>query len=203
MVGHLGKWGSILHSYALGQDNSEVKRYNEKDDYKSIGNSLTFYRDLDNNLDVETLLLLLSESVCSRMTDYGYKYARTVTITITNNLLMSTTRMAKLKHPSNSSSDIAELAMKLFIDNFDWQTKVRGLGVSVSDFTNKDQLSFDEDISKQEKKENLEQTIEYLRKRFGRSSINRAVVLREKKFVELDIRDSHSVSSLGKGNKNN
>ncbi len=198
LVKLLGKWGSVLHSYALGEDNSEVKKYIEKEDYKSVGNSLTFYRDLDNELDVETLLLLLSESVCSRMTDYGYKYARTVTLTIIDNLLSHTTRMAKLKHPSNVSVDISNLAMELFRKNFNWHTKVRGLGVSVSDFTNQDQLSFDVDAKKQEKKENLEQTIEYLRNRFGRSSINRAVVLRERKFAELDIKDGHSNTSHSK-----
>ena len=203
LVSHLGKWGSVLHSYALGKDESEVKKFNERDDYKSIGNSITFYRDLDNNLDVETLLLLLSESVCSRMTDYGYKYARSVSIVIVDNLLQYTTRMAKLKHPTNVSTDVAELAMQLFEKNFKWQTKVRGLGVSVSEFTNVDQISFDEDLSKREKKENLEQTVEMLRKRFGRTAINRAVVLREKKFSELAIKESHGASSLSRGNKNN
>ena len=195
---HLGKWGSVLHSYALGKDVSEVKKYSEKDDYKSIGNSLTFYRDLDSNLDVETLLLLLAESVCSRMSDYGYKYARTVTLTIIDNLLSHTVRMAKLKHPSNVSTDIAELAMEMFKNNFDWRVKVRGLGVAVSDFTNQDQLSFDVDTKQQEKKENLEQTVEMLRKRYGRAAINRAVVLREEKFVSLDIKDGHAGSSPGK-----
>ncbi len=198
LVEHLGKWGSVLHSYALGKDNSEVKKFFEKDDYKSIGNSLTFYRDLDNELDVETLLLLLSESVCSRMTDYGYKYARTVTLTITNNLLSTVTRMGKLKHPSNISTDISDLAFKLFKENYTWQVNVRGLGVSISDFTNADQISFDTSVEQQIKKENLEQAIENLRYRFGRSAINRAVVLREKKFAELDIKDGHSGTSLGK-----
>ncbi len=201
LISHLGKWGMVLHSYAIGKDESPVKKYNEHDDYKSVGNSLTFYRDLDNNLDVETLLLLLAESVCSRMTDYGYKYARTVSLVIVDNLLTSTTRMGKLKHPTNVSVEVAELAMALFEKNFDWQTKVRGLGISVSDFTNQDQMSFDDDYQKREKRENLEQTVECLRKRFGRTAINRAVVLREKKFVELDIRESHGASSLSKGNK--
>ena len=198
LVEHLGKWGSVLHSYALGKDNSPVKKFLEKEDYKSIGNSLTFYRDLTNELDVETLLLLLSESVCSRMSDYGYKYARTVTLTIIDNRLCYLTRMAKLKHASNVSTDVAELAFELFKQNFKWQANVRGLGVAISDFTNADQISFDTSVEKQIKKENLEQTIENLRYRFGRSAINRAVVLREKKFAELDIKDSHSGSSLGK-----
>ena len=45
---------------------------------------------------------------------------------------------------------------------------------------------------------NTYDTVENLRKRFGRSAINRAVVLRDEKFVQLDIRDSHSLGSLGK-----
>ena len=154
LVKHLGKWGSIIYSYALGHDYSEVKKYSDKDEYKSIGNSLTFYRDLDNDLDVETLIILLSESVCSRMKDYGYNYARTVSLTITNNLLSSVVRMKKFKHPTNISSEVAEEAMKLFKANFDWQTNVRGLGVAVSDFTTEDQLDFDTDLNKKAKKEN-------------------------------------------------
>ena len=44
----------------------------------------------------------------------------------------------------------------------------------------------------------LEDAVENLRKRFGRSAINRAVVLRDEGFVGLDIKDSHSLGSLGK-----
>lgn len=201
LVKHLGKWGSILKSYASGLDNSPVKKYLEKDEYKSIGNSLTFYRDLESNLDVETLLLLLSESVCARMCEYGYKYARTVSIVITDNLLSSTIRMAKLNSPTDIATEVADKAMELFKKNFDWSRKVRGLGVSLSDFTNEEQLTFDTNLKDKQKKENLEKTVENLRRRFGRNSINRAVVLRESKFAELDIKEGHSLGSLGKNKK--
>ena len=198
LVRHLGKWGSILCTYARGEDSSEVKLFCEKDEYKSVGNSLTFYRDLDNDLDVETLFIILAESVCSRMADYGYKYARTVSINITDNNLSTIVRMGKLKIPSNLSEEVAEKAMELFKTNYNWLNKVRGLGISVSDFTNEEQLTFDVDMKKIEKKENLEQTIEHLRKRFGNGAVKRAVVLREQKFSELDIKDGHSLNSLSK-----
>lgn len=201
LVKHLGKWGSILKSYASGLDNSPVKKYLEKDEYKSIGNSLTFYRDLESNLDVETLLLLLSESVCARMCEYGYKYARTVSIVITDNLLSSTIRMTKLNSPTDIATEVADKAMELFKKNFDWSREVRGLGVSLSDFTNEEQLTFDTNLKDKQKKENLEKTVENLRRRFGRNSINRAVVLRESKFAELDIKEGHSLGSLGKNKK--
>lgn len=201
LINHLGKWGGILHTYARGEDCDPVRKFLEKDEYKSVGNSLTFYRDLDNNLDVETLLLLLAESVCSRMRDYGFKYARTVSLNITTNRLETITRMKKMKQPTNVSEEVAGEAMDLFLKNFDWFVKVRGLGITLSDFTDEEQLSFDIDVSKKKKKENLENAIENLRNRFGRSSINRAVVLRESKFVELDIKGHDTHGSLGK-NKN-
>lgn len=201
LVSHLGKWGAVIHSYALGNDTSEVKKFDEKDEYKSVGNSLTFYRDLDSDLDVETLILILSESVCSRMREYGFKYARTVTLTVTNNLLFSFTRMKKLPRPSNLSSLVAETAMSLFKQHFDWKTKVRGLGVSVSDFTNAEQLEIGDTNSNDEKCEKLETTVETLRRRFGHSAISRAVVLRDEKFAELDINDGHSLNSLSKSKK--
>lgn len=198
---HLGKWGGVLCTYAKGEDQDPVKKFLDKDEYKSVGNSLTFYRDLDNELDVETLLLLLAESVCSRMRDYGFKYARTVTLTITNSLLETVTRMKKMKCPTNLSSEVAEEAMKLFKANFDWFVSVRGLGITLSDFTNEEQLMFDRDVQKQQKKENLETTIDKLRNRFGRNAVSRAVVLREDKFAELDIKGHDTHGSLGK-NKN-
>ncbi|MBQ8451984.1 MAG: DNA polymerase IV [Clostridia bacterium] len=198
LIKHLGKWGSILKAYANGKDNGEVKKFSEKDEYKSIGNSLTFYRDLDTDLDVETLLILLSESVCSRMIDYGYKCARTVSLLIIDNLLNYTVRMAKFSVPTNLSSEVSAKVMELFKKNFNWTQKVRGLGVSLSDFTDEEQLTFDFDLKDRNKKEKLEQTVENLRKRFGRTSINRAVVLREEKFMELDIKEGHSHGTLGK-----
>ncbi len=198
LVKHLGKWGSVLKCYAMGLDNSEVKKYSIKDEYKSIGNSLTFYRDLESNLDVETLLILLAESVCSRMSDYGYKYARTISLVITDNYLSSVIRMGKFAHPTNLPIEVTKKAMELFKSNFDWTRKVRALGISLSDFTNEEQLSFDMDIKAFDKQENLQKTIENIRSRFGRNSISRAVVLREEKFADLDIKEGHSLGSLGK-----
>lgn len=198
LVEHLGKWGATLGSYARGEDNSPVRNYEDVDEYKSIGNSLTFYRDLDSDLDVETLLLLLSESVCSRMKDYGFVYARTVSLWVVSDKLVSLQRSKTMKSPTNLSGEVAGVAMKIFKENYDFSSKVRGLGVSLSNFTSERQLDFCDDQKKLEKQEKLEDTIEYLRKRYGGNAIARAVVLREKKFAELDIKDSHSLGSLGK-----
>ncbi len=199
---HLGKWGQVLHSYARGEDSSEVKKILEKDEYKSIGNSLTFYRDIDNFADAETLILLLSESVCSRMKDYGYKYARTVSLSVTNNLLVSFTRTRTLAKPTCLVNTVANCAMGLLKENFDFSlSKIRGIGVSVSDFTNVAQIEIGEADKIEQKQETLQQAVEKIRDRFGRTSISRAVALTDEKFAELDIKDGHSLSSLSKKQK--
>lgn len=198
LIEHLGKWGAILHSYACGTDEDAVKKYEEEDEYKSIGNSITFYRDLDSKMDVETLLILLSESVISRMFDYGFKYARTISLWVVNDKLEQLSRSKTLRVPTNLSGTVSDTAMEIFEKNYNFENKVRGLGVSLSNFTESQQLSFEDDAKKLSKQENLEQAIEVLKRRFGHSAVNRAVVLREQKFAELDIKDSHGIGSLGK-----
>ena len=86
---------------------------------------------------------MLSESVCARMKKEGFKLARTVCLTITKNTLESVTRMCKVDPATGLSHEIADDAFDLFKKNFSWsQGLVRGLGVSVRDFTDQEQLNY-------------------------------------------------------------
>lgn len=195
LIMHLGKWGEVLHSFARGEDLGEVKKYEEHDEIKSVGNSLTYYRDITNDEDVETLLLLLAESVVARMIEYGYTYARTISLVVTTNSLTSFSRVITIDSPTHLSSEVASEAMKLFKKHFSWGTGlVRGLGISLSNFTNNEQISLTDDYKKRKKLEKLEDTVESLRRRFGRNSLNRGIVLKEKKMEELNIKEGHVVS---------
>jgi DNA polymerase-4 len=167
-----------------------VHAENEKDEIKSVGNSITFYRDLKSEQDVQALLILLAESVCSRMEDYGYHLARTVHLTITTNDLNSVTRQTKIA-PTALASDVAAAAYGLFKQNFGWNMGlVRALGVAVSDFTDEEQTSFldTSNVSKQKQK-TLQDTVETLRRRFGRNVINKAIVYTDDKMQNLNIKD--------------
>lgn len=193
LTSKLGKWGEVLYNYACGLDNEPVKTYDERDEIKSVGNSLTFYRDLTNDSEVEALLILLSESVCSRMQDYGYSLARSVHLTITTNNLNTIGHMTKVQ-PTALSSEIAEAALKLFKEHFRWSMGlVRALGVSVSDFTNQEQLTLDTSNASRQKQKTLQDTVESLRRRFGRNIINKAIVYSDKKMSQLNIKDDHTI----------
>lgn len=193
LIKKLGKWGEVLYDYANGRDTDTVKNLAETPDVKSVGNSVTFCRDLTNDQDVISLLILLAESVCSRMIDHGFKLARTVHLTIIKNDLQAVSRMTKIS-PTNLADDIWQAAYKLFKQNFKWDSGlVRGLGISVSDFTSQQQLSLDTISNTKQKSKNLQDTVETLRRRFGRNIINKAIIYGDKDMQRLNIKEEHVI----------
>lgn len=189
LVNKLGKWGEVLLSYACGQDVDPVRKYDEREELKSIGNSITFYRDIKNNEDIYTLLILLSESVCSRMKDAGFKSARTLNLTITTDKLENFTKMTKAHIPMSLSTEISETAFELFKKSFSWENGlVRGIGVSVCDFTEYEQIDIFEKTDKKDKLIKLEKTIENMRAKYGRKIINKAVVYKDERMLDLNIK---------------
>lgn len=59
----LGKQGALIHDYARGIDESPVSRYCEKQKNKSVGNGVTFKRNILGNEDISTAIIALSDTV--------------------------------------------------------------------------------------------------------------------------------------------
>lgn len=197
LTSKLGKWGEVLLSYARGQDVDPVRKYDEFEELKSIGNSITYYRDIKTDDDVYSLLILLSESVCARMKHAGFKCARTLSLVVTNDKLETTVRMTKATTPMSLSTEMAQTAFDLFKKTFSWSTAlVRMLGITVSDFTEHKQLALFEDEKKKDKLVKLENVVEQMREKYGRKIINKAVILKDEHMVNLNIKgDPSSLSS--------
>lgn len=197
LTSKLGKWGEVLLSYARGQDVDPVRKYDEFEELKSIGNSITYYRDIKTDDDVYSLLILLSESVCARMKHAGFKCARTLSLVVTNDKLETTVRMTKATTPMSLSTEMAQTAFDLFKKTFSWSTAlVRMLGITVSDFTEHKQLALFEDEKKKDKLVKLENVVEQMREKYGRKIINKAVILKDEHMVNLNIKgDPGSLSS--------
>lgn len=197
LTSKLGKWGEVLLSYARGQDVDPVRKYDEFEELKSIGNSITYYRDIKTDDDVYSLLILLSESVCARMKHAGFKCARTLSLVVTNDKLETTVRMTKATTPMSLSTEMAQTAFDLFKKTFSWSTAlVRMLGITVSDFTEHKQLALFEDEKKKDKLVRLENVVEQMREKYGRKIINKAVILKDEHMVNLNIKgDPGSLSS--------
>ncbi len=190
----LGKWGNYIHTFANGNDESPVITVNEEASIKSIGNSLTVYRDLKNEDDVEMVIWLLSDSVASRMREAGISRARTVQLYIRDNNLFGYRKQGKLLRPTNNMKDIAKLAFKLFKEVYPWNDYVRGLGISVTDFlTGNEQLDLFTDLADDEKQNRLDGAIDKLRQKYGNNIIQSAVVYKDSKLRNLDIKGEHVI----------
>ena len=166
---------------------------------KSIGNSTTTPRDLETNEDVQLILYVLCESVASRLRQHHFK-CQTVQIHVRDVELVTYERQAKLNRPSNLSSDIARLAMSLFVESYNWVRPIRSIGVRGSDLVDADteiQLSFFEDEAKGVRLQQLEQAIDEIRSRFGNASIRRAITLRDRSLGRINPKDDHVIFPVG------
>lgn len=184
----LGKWGVYLHVFANGKDETPVMPRTEEQNVKSIGNSLTNYRDLNTDDEVYTLLLLLSDSVAARLRESNLGRATTVHLSVKNTRLESYLKQEKTLKSVGTAKEIADIAFKLFKEVYDWKYPVRAVGVSVGSFTaGEDQLSLDFN----EKTEAAEKSVENLRKKYGNQIVQRATVLKDFHLKNADIKGEH------------
>ena len=82
----LGKNGRTLWAFANGLDNSPVAENGDVPPIESIGNSMTMPRDLISDKDVKITIMVLAESIASRMRNAHVK-CTTVQISVRDNEL--------------------------------------------------------------------------------------------------------------------
>ncbi len=183
IINKFGKAGETLLAYARGQDESPVRLYGEEEECKSVGNSITAYRDLENLDDVKNVLAYLSDSVSERILRYGLGKAKTVHIYVRDSALTSMVRQTKLEYPSSLSRDIYKAALSLFEKSYSFARSVRTLGVTASDFSDGiEQLAMGRNEGDYEKRLNLEKKVNALREKYGKDSVRLGVTLHDKNF---------------------
>ena len=84
-------------------------------------------RDLENEEDVKLMLLLLAESICSRMRELVSR-CTVVEIYVRDTELNSFSRQRKLAAPSCSSQALAETGLDIFRRNYRWDRPIRSIG---------------------------------------------------------------------------
>lgn len=181
LVHRLGILGETLHDYANGCDGSPVQRIGEERAVKSVGNAITFRRDLTKTEDVRTGVVVLSDMVAARLRKQGL-YGRTVQITLKTPAMRITTRQRTLPSGTCLAKEIAEDAMSLLQSCWTPPSPIRMLTVTVQQLSNSpggEQLSlFERDGTKQrEKQRRLENTMDAIRRRYGGGAIRPASVL--------------------------
>lgn len=194
-----GKWGLVLNWFSNGMDSSPVARAGDEAVIKSIGNSTTTPRDLTCEQDAKIIFYMLSESVASRLREAGFR-CKTVQISLRDNELFSFERQMILSQPSCISGELCVAAMKLLRGNYSWQKPLRSIGIRGCDLVPVGapaQLTLLEDENQRIRREQLEHTVDDIRRRFGHYSIGRAVNHLDTTLGRIDPKGDHTIHPIG------
>ena len=147
---------------------------------KSVGNGVTFTRDLITEDDIITAVTSLSDTVAGRLRKYGMR-AYGVKVDIKDPYFKVISRQKQLFTPTNLASEISKNAIDIIHASWKKGSPIRMLtitGINLTDEFFNEQLSlFEGDGIRRKKGEQIERTMDEVRRKYGNSSIGFATVI--------------------------
>ena len=183
LVRRLGKIGETLHDYANGMDNSPVRSIYEEREVKSVGNGMTFKRNLIGLEDVRLGVLSLADQVGARLRKRGMQ-CLTVQVTIRDPDFKTITRQRTLESPTCLAKELAEISLDIIQHEWDLRKPIRMLTITANNLITAgeagEQMTLfngEDRLQKKEKQEKLETALDVIRGKFGQSAIGAAGIL--------------------------
>ena len=169
----LGKQGDALWRHANGLDREPVLPYDAPREVKSVGNSMTFRRDLRGEEELRAGIAALADSVASRLRAAKLK-CTVVQVGIKTPEFKYITRQASLRHSTYLQKELTEVAMELLRKNWNFRSPVRllsltGTGLVPADEPLEQTSLFEEPAC--DNQERLEDAMAAIRKRYGKGAI--------------------------------
>ena len=184
LVRLLGKQGGQLYDYAAGLEHSPVTRAGESPPPKSVGNGITFRRNLLGWEDIHTGVALLSDSVAMRLRKYALKCS-TVQVTIRDPNFRDICRQKRLGSPSYVSRDISRAAIALIREAWNPKVPIRALTITGQNLVPEGEVTEQLDLFRtdttpqRQRRERLEHTVDGIRSKYGKASILPAATVGE------------------------
>lgn len=172
----LGKLGLQLHGYANGLDRSPVLSREQREPVKSVGNSSTFSRDLTSWEEVRSGISLLADSVAMRLRGHQL-CAGGVAVTIRGADFKNVSRQKQLSRPTHLMRELSDGALELVERAWKAPSPIRMLSVTAIHLVPESEAYEQLDLlnptaaPRNEKQEKLEQTMDHIRKKFGKDAI--------------------------------
>ena len=176
----LGKSGEMLFEYAIGEGSDYVSYTMENQPPKSIGNGMTFKRDILNIDDLKKGLLALCDFISSRMKNQSLKVSG-ISVTLKDTEFKTVSKQKTLDFPTDSPQKLYTQSLSLVPYIWNGEKPLRSLtvtGFDVSECLAKGQLSlFEDDDLTELRHEKLENAVNSVRKSFGKSSVMYASII--------------------------
>lgn len=198
------KWGNLLYQIVHGIDQDHVMLANANhNEVKSIGNSVTAVRDLVTWEDYKIIVYRLAESVCERQAQKGLcSYG--IAVSVRDFELFTQSKQMKVDQPLLNSKDVAYYALNLIKQLVDPNRPIRSLGIKLFELRSQPKiLQFDLFCEENNPLDyDLDQAMSTIRRRFGVTSISRAVMLLDRELSDFYPKTQHvihPISYLKKG----
>lgn len=175
----LGVNGIMLWQFANGKDTSPVANKDFISPIKSIGHGITCTCDLVSEEEVWRVMLELSQDVGHKLRVHGLE-ASGVQITVKDESLLYKQYQAPLEMATQSPMEVAQKARELFHQKYHWGGRVRAITVRAFNLIPKglpQQFNLYVDNERRERRISLEDTVEEIRRRFGKRAIYSAVLM--------------------------
>lgn len=138
LIQRIGKIGGIIHNYACGIDDEEVKKYNSIYIPKSISGGKTFAKDLNDFESISDEMLVLIDEIAFKLRKQKLK-CNTVSITIKNDKFISRSKQ-KVIPVTNSFDEISKNCTKLLKLIYNIGENIRAITVSASNLVGEEDI---------------------------------------------------------------
>ena len=188
LVTLLGKQGGTLYDYATGAEHNPVIPIDQMPPPKSVGNGLTFPRNLLGWEELHAGVALLSDEVAARLRQLDMKCA-TVSIAVRDPDFHDLSRQKGISSPTYLAREITHHAMELLRGCWNPRLPVRALTVTAQNLLPADQAGQQLDLldpqaaPRRDKVEKIERAMDGIRGRYGKGAISPARA-KEKKGSE-------------------
>lgn len=168
----LGKHGEQLHDAANGWDHSLVRPAGETPPPKSVGNGLTFRRNLTGAEEIQAGAQLLAERVALRLRRHQLK-CTTVQVSLRSPEFKTIQRQKGTPAPTNVSRVIFQCVVELLEGTWNWSAPLRAMTITAAGLVPEEEAGEQLDLFtpqaavRRGKQEKLERTMDALRDRYG------------------------------------
>ena len=176
VTARLGEAGDTLWRYAAGLDDEPVRTYWDRPAPKSVGNGMTFRRDIAGVDEIRAGVMALTDSVAARLREADRK-CTVVQVQIKDPNFRTVQKQCTLKRATWLRQEITATAMELIRIAVGYGASIRALTVTASGLVmpgdTEEQLDMFSDalLDGHEKQETVEKAMADIRQKHGRASI--------------------------------
>lgn len=175
VVGLVGEVGDTLWRYANGLDDEPVRSYYDRTPPKSVGNGMTFRRDIAGKEEIRAGVAALTDAVAERLRAQNMK-CTVVQVQVKDPNFRTVQKQCTRTKATWLRQDIIADAMRLIGESRGFSASVRALTITAAGLVPEEDVSEQLDIfgdseADGQKQEAVEKTLGQIRGRFGHESI--------------------------------